>query len=181
MSTTARAISNPFPGRPSLAERLLAYLEHWQITLLVCDATGIGEGLSGWLSARLGSSRVVPFKFTRLSKAALGAAFLTLIETGRFKYWLGDEGQEGSDGFWFWTQAARCTYDLPAGGSFERDLRWYVPDSARISTPTGMEPIHDDRLISAALIAEADRLIQIGNLGLGHAKSAVITVRRSAG
>lgn len=164
-----------FPGHPSLAERLLAYLDHWQISLLVCDATGVGEGLSGWLSARLGSSRVTPFKFTRLSKAALGAAFLTLIETGRFKYWRENQEEEfGSDSYWFWIQAAHCTYDLPAGGSFERDLRWYVPPSASISSPLGMTPIHDDRLISAALVAEADRLISAGKSTLGHAASTII-------
>ncbi len=163
-----------FPGLPSLADRLLAYLEHWQISLLICDATGVGEGLSGWLSARLGSSIVQPFKFNRLSKAALGAGFLTLIETGRFKYWTGDEEEIESDGWWFRTQAARCTYDLPTGGSFERDLRWFVPASARISTPSGMVPIHDDRLISASLVAEADRLITNGLTKIGGADSAVI-------
>ncbi|MDX1415403.1 MAG: hypothetical protein R3293_14500 [Candidatus Promineifilaceae bacterium] len=163
-----------FPGRPALAERLLAYLEHWQVALLVGDATGVGEGLCGWLSSRLSSGQVIPFKFTRRSKAALGAAFVTLIETGRFKYWSGDQEQQGSDGFWFWTQAAHCTYDLPAGGSFERDLRWYVPPSARIATPSGRKPVHDDRLISAALVAEADRIIAGGGVRLGQAQSSII-------
>ena len=162
------------PGHPSLAERLLAYIQHWRADHLICDATGIGEGLSGWLAGRLGASRVTHFKFTSSSKAALAASFITLIETGRFKYWSDDAEDEWSDGWWFWTQAAHCRYDLPAGGQFERDLRWHVPVSARISTPNGMQPIHDDRLISAALAAEAERLIQSGKINLGQARSAVI-------
>jgi hypothetical protein len=52
------------PGHPSLAERLLAYIHHWRADHLICDATGIGEGLSGWLAGRLGASRVTHFKFT---------------------------------------------------------------------------------------------------------------------
>jgi hypothetical protein len=163
-----------FAGRPALAERLLVYLEHWQIDHLVCDATGVGEGLNSWLAARPGQSRVTPFKFTAPSKAALGASFLALLETGRFKYWSDETGQEWSDGWWFWTQAAHCAYDLPEGGRFDRDLRWYVPTSAGVSTPQGIEPIHDDRLISASLIAEADHLIRENKLSIGRAHSAVI-------
>jgi hypothetical protein len=94
--------------------------------------------------------------FDKLSRR-VSAPFLALVETGRFKYWRDDAGEEYSDGHWFWTQAAHCTYDLPPGARFEQDLRWYVPPSARISTPTGMQPIHDNRLISAALTAEAER------------------------
>jgi hypothetical protein len=162
------------PGTPSLAERLLAYIQYWHADHLICDATGVGEGLSGWLAARLGPSRVTHFKFTASSKAALGASFITLIETGRFKHWSGDAEDEWSDGWWFWTQAAHCRYHLPPGGQFERDLRWHVPVTDRVSTPTGMQPIHDDRLISAALAAEAERLLQSGKINLGHAYSAVI-------
>jgi hypothetical protein len=163
------------PGHPSLADRLLAYLQHWRIDHLICDATGVGEGLASWLAHRLGPARVTPFKFSSSSKAALGASFIALIETGRFKYWGDDADQEWSDGWWFWTQAAHCTYNLPPGAQFERDLRWFVPAAARTATPEGMRPIHDDRLISAALIAEADRLIQQGKINLGQAQSVIIS------
>jgi hypothetical protein len=163
-----------FAGRQTLAGRLLAYLEHWQVDHLICDATGVGEGINSWLAARLGQARVTPFKFTVPSKAALGATFLTLVETGRFKYWSDDAQEEWSDGWWFWTQAAHCDYDLPEGGRFDRDLRWYVPPAARVSTPLGMKPVHDDRLVSAALVAEADRLISDNKIGIGRAVSAII-------
>jgi hypothetical protein len=161
-------------GSASLAGRLLAYLNAWSILHLVADATGVGEGLVDWLSLRLGRHCVTPFKFTRLSKAALGAAFLALVETGRFKYWVDDRDEVGSDGWWFWQQAQRCLYELPPGGLLQRDLRWYVPESARVSIPLGCMPVHDDRLISAALVAEIDRLLKERKLLLGDAISAVL-------
>ena len=67
-----------------------------------------------------------------------------------------------------------CTYELPDAGRFDRDLRWQVPATAKIDTPAGPQPIHDDRLISAALIAELDRLIRCGAVIAGRAESAVI-------
>ena len=158
----------------SLAGHLLAYMEAWQVVHLAADATGVGEGLVDWLATRLGRERVTPVKFSRISKAALGAAFLALVETGRFKYWSDDKDEVGSDGWWFWQQAAQCSYDLAPGGLLERDLRWYVPDSARVSTPMGRKLLHDDRLLSAALVAEVDRLIKGGRLLLGDAQSAVV-------
>ena len=106
----------------------------------------------------------------------LGASFLALVETGRFKYWIDDKDQIGSDGWWYWQQAANCIYELPPGGLLEKNLRWYVPPTARISTPQGSQSIHDDRLLSAALIAEADRLYRTGQLTLGRAESAIIPI-----
>ena len=41
-------------------------------------------------------------------------------------------------------------------------------------TPAGSQPTHDDRLLSAALIAGFDRLLRAGSLSLGLARSAVI-------
>jgi hypothetical protein len=37
-----------------------------------------------------------------------------------------------------------------------------------------MKPVHDDRLVSAALVAEADRLISENKIGMGRAVSAII-------
>ncbi|HSG16065.1 MAG TPA: hypothetical protein VLE70_07060, partial [Anaerolineae bacterium] len=95
----------------------------------------------------------------------LGSLFLSCIETGRFKYWTGED-QPLQDGWWFYRQAEACTYHIPPGGQFDKHLQWGVPASAKISTPYGLADastsaqanaralaIHDDRLISAALIA----------------------------
>jgi hypothetical protein len=49
-----------------------------------------------------------------------------------------------------------------------------VPVTAKVDTPAGLLPIHDDRLISAALVAIHDDLIRQGKLGLGQAASAII-------
>ena len=162
------------PGRAPLVERLFAWLDRWQVTHLVADESGVGLGMVSWLQGALGASRVTGYQFTGSSKAALGSAFLAVVETGRFLYWTGDEDQPLSNGWWFWQQVKGCTYHVPPDGRFDRDLRWEVPASARVDTPAGPQPIHDDRLISAALVAEADRLYRSGKLLLGHAVSAVI-------
>jgi hypothetical protein len=169
------------PGRPALVRRLLAYLQQWQASHLIADATGVGEGVVDWLAAALGPQRVTPFKFTAASKARLGSRFLTLVETGRFQYWRdAPAGPQSltpdalSDSFWFWQQVAACSYDLPPGGAFERHLRWGVPAGATVETALGRQPLHDDRLLSAALIAHADALIAAGTLRLGSGQSVVI-------
>lgn len=162
------------PGNPSLANRLLAYLQHWQISHIIIDGTGVGEGMASFLAAAFGSSRVTIFKFNGSTKAALGSTFLSIIETGRFKYWSDDAHTEYSDGWWFFTQAAACTYDLPPGGQFDKHLRWSVPNTHKTHTPTGPTPTHDDRLLSAALVAAADDLILNNKLHTGTGQSAIV-------
>jgi hypothetical protein len=163
------------PGRPRLAERLLAWLTHWQISHLIADESGVGQGLVAWLAAALGPHRVTPYNFAAPGrKASLGSRFLSLVETGRFHYWTGDEETPLSDGWYFWQQVAACRFDLPPGGRFEQQLRWGVPPAARLATPAGSQPIHDDRLLSAALIAELDALLRAGQLHLGTAHSTII-------
>jgi hypothetical protein len=137
------------------------------------DKSGIGAGLADWLAAKLGRSRVTGFTFSPASKAGLGGRFMSLVETGRFKYWAGEE-QPLSDGWWFFEQARACTYSLPEGGRFETALRWGVPASARVDTPLGRQAIHDDRLISAALVAVYDELFADGKLRAGRAISAIV-------
>jgi hypothetical protein len=161
------------PGRPRLAQRLLAWLQHWNVHHLIADNSGVGAGLVSWLTAKLGPGRVTGYTFTPAAKALLGSRFITCIETGRFKYWSGDD-QPLDDAWYFWQQAQACTYHIPPGGQFDRHLQWSVPPAARISTPAGSEPLHDDRLISAALVAHYDQLLLDGRLNLGRAHSAII-------
>jgi hypothetical protein len=163
------------PGRPALVYQLLAWLQAWQVAHLVADESGVGQGLVSWLSAALGAHRVTGFGFAGAGqKARLGSLFLSLVETGRFRYWIGDEEQEGSDGWWFWRQAEACSYDLPPDGQFERDLRWEVPPEHRTATAAGPQPTHDDRLLSAALVAHLDRLVRECVVALGRAESVII-------
>jgi hypothetical protein len=169
------------PGRPRLVDRLLAWLTHWQISHLIADESGVGHGLVAWLTTALGPHRLTPYNFAGPGrKATLGSRFLSLVETGRFHYWYGDSDGNAdadtplSDGWWFWQQVIACRYDLPPGGRFDQQLRWGVPPGASLSTPTGSQPIHDDRLLSAALIAELDLLLRQNQLHLGTAESTII-------
>lgn len=167
--------SRHFDGAAPLSGRILAYLEHWGVAHVVGDATGVGEGLTDWLAARLGGHNVTGFKFSKQSKAALGSSFVAMVETGRFKYFGTDVERPLSDAWWFFVQAQYCTYELPPDGRFDRDLRWFVPATAKIDTPNGYKLIHDDRLVSAALVAELDRLQRSGEIVLGRAESAVVS------
>ena len=163
--------------RPALVHRLAAWLEHWQIAHLVADSSGVGQGLVSWLGSALGSHRVTGFDFAgRGRKARLGSMFLSLVETGRFKYWHSDEMPLG-DSWWFWRQVEACTYEVPPEGQFDRDLRWEVPPSHKTPAPGGPQLTHDDRLLSAALVAELDRLVRECAIALGTAESAIVRPR----
>jgi hypothetical protein len=179
------------PGRPALVNRLHAWLDHWRVAHVLADESGVGLGLVAWLRDALGEGRVTGFNFAgRGKKARLGSAFLSLVETGRFKYWtedgerdaaaespaLGDSATCGglTDAGWFWSQVRACGYEIPPEGRFDTDLRWEVPPSHKTDTPEGPQPTHDDRLISAALVAELDTLLRQGGLFLGVAKSETI-------
>ena len=170
-----QGVGNEPSGGSSLSGQLLEWLRGWRVSHLVADESGVGAGLVDWLSAKLGPENVTGYNFaTGHGKAALGSAFLSVVETGRFRYWSEEEDAPLTDGWWFFTQAAECRYSLPAHGRFERDLRWGVPSSVKVSTPAGVLPVHDDRLISAALVAVYDDLFRKGTLRLGRADSAII-------
>lgn len=159
--------SQPHDGRLNLAEQILAYLQLWHVAAVIIDSSGIGQGLADWLASHY--NNVHPFHFTAASKAQLGSSFVALTEQGRAQYWKSEH--EYSDSWWFMQQAEACSYFVPPDGRFERNLKWSVPDSHTTSTPAGNVPTHDDRLISFALIAEAERLRLAGELHLGSAHS----------
>jgi hypothetical protein len=162
------------PGAPPLLDRLVAYLNLWQPIALIADASGVGQGLVDAL-ARAWPRPIIPVHFTALRKSALGHAFIALIETGRFQYWTPDD----PDAWTFYEQCRHCTYEIQEGLPPERGLRWYVPAHATTTRPDGTTtPVHDDQLISAALVAEADRLYRQGKLFLGSCTSEVLRLPR---
>ncbi len=166
------------PGQPRLADTLLTYLRRWNVAHTLIDASGVGQGLADWLAGALGREHVTAHQLGGSSaKARLGSDLLALIDTGRFRYWTGDEDEPLSDGWWFWQQVIACGYSLPGAGRFDHDLRWGVPAGARITTPRGAEPIHDDRLLSAALAAELERRRRDGALLFGASASRIIPGR----
>jgi hypothetical protein len=162
-------------ARPALFNRLLAYLTHWNVAAVVCDSTGVGQGLTDALTEAY-PRQVFGFDFARnFGKARLGNGFLAVVETGRFRYFRDDYELEGSDAWWFLTQAEHCGYELAEGIPIERGLRWEVLASARVIFSDGSSQlVHDDRLLSAALVAEVDRLIREGDLFVATGESAVI-------
>lgn len=125
--------------------KLRAYFEHWMARYIVADASGVGTGLVSFLSSRQAfGARVIPFQFSPPKrKSDLGWDFLTVVETGRFKMFRDDGSADWSE---FWTQVEECRYEVSEGE--EKRMKWGV-----------VEPrIHDDRVLSAALVAELDKV-----------------------
>jgi hypothetical protein len=165
-------------GRPSLFNKTLGYLRHWGVNAVICDQTGVGQGFTDALKAAY-KRPVFGFSFTLQTKARLGNDFLAVIETGRFKHFKDGYETAGSDAWWFFTQAEFCGYELSEGMSIEKGLRWGVAPSARTTVEDVVTvAVHDDRLVSAALVAEADRLIREGALFLSTGESVVIRRNR---
>lgn len=129
---------------------------HWGARYLVCDATGVGAGLTSFLAQALGP-RVLPFVFNRATKSDLGWAFLALVDSGRLK----DHAPAAApcsaelNGLHalFFNQLAHCHYEIQPGP--EKRIRWGVPDGTR-NQETG-QLVHDDLVISAALLGVLDR------------------------
>jgi hypothetical protein len=72
------------PGRPALFKRLLTYLELWGAVAVVCDMTGVGQGLTDALIEKY-PRPVFGFDFAKShNKSRLGNDFLAVVETGRF-------------------------------------------------------------------------------------------------
>ena len=163
------------PGGASLFDRLLAYLHHWKVALVICDMTGVGQGITDALIESY-PRYVHGFDFAKsYGKAWLGNEFLACIETGRFKYFYDHYDEEGSDAWWFFTQAEHCGYELAEGLPIERGLRWGVSSTARVITSDGESRlVHDDRLLSAALVAKLDRMVRDGEVFVSTGASTVI-------
>ena len=130
-------------GQTQLYGRVLALAkETWRARYTVIDATGIGAGLAAFLGRALGR-RLIPYNFNNVSKSELGWGWLAAIDSGRYLEYAPD-GAPDTD--WFWRQVAACEYEVRNGPG--RLLRWSVPDTK----------LHDDLLISAALVAALDGL-----------------------
>ena len=119
----------------------------WFTRYVVVDATGVGAGLASFLRSALGERVVLPFVFSQASKSQLGWGFLGVIDSGRFKDH-GDSPQRDEEARSlaeiFWRQVEQCTYDVRPGPN--RLMSWSVPDAR----------VHDDLLLSAALVAVLD-------------------------
>jgi hypothetical protein len=137
---------------PALYEQLLGIARAWDVRTLVCDATGVGAGLTAFLGRALGG-KVIPFTFSSRSKSDLGWAFLALVDAGRLKDYRADQPGTLLDlQKEYFQQLAACQYQIQTGP--DKKIRWSVPDGIR--DPASGELVHDDLLISAAMLALLD-------------------------
>lgn len=129
----------------SIYTTIIAMANAWHPVKVIIDATGVGAGLAGFLVDKLGT-RVLPFEFSQVSKSDLGWAFISVIESGRYKEYapFSDEMQRQLD---------YCQYEiLDSPGKI---MRWSVPEGTR-DIATG-DLVHDDYVLSAALISLLDQ------------------------
>ncbi len=143
-----------------------AMAELFAVRYLVVDCTGVGAGLTSFLSASLGD-KVIPFEFNVRTKSDLLWDFLGIIDSGRYKdYAPAGEDREAltidaeennnyflSEGGEFWRQIQFCEFEILPGP--QKRVRWGVPDGRR--DPATGDLVHDDLLISAALCAGLDK------------------------
>jgi len=128
----------------SIYSVIIGLAETWQPVKVIIDATGVGAGMAGFLADRLGS-RVIPFEFSQVSKSDLGWAFISVVETGRYKDFSPLDSIMSE-------QLEYCQYQIMDGPG--KIMRWGVPDGTR-SVASG-DLVHDDYVLSAALIAQLD-------------------------
>lgn len=136
--------------------------ETWGPRWLAIDATGVGAGLASFLD-KCFPGRVLPFVFSQASKSQLGWDLLAVIETGRLRDWALTPGVRDEAAL-FLEQCRACQMEILPGP--ERRMRWGVPDGAR--SPLDGQPLHDDLLLSAALVALLD------DKPWGQARSAIV-------
>ena len=128
----------------ALYATIIAMANAWQPVKVIIDATGVGAGLASFLADKFGT-KVLPFEFTPISKSDLGWAFISTIESGRYKEYCPIDKV-------FATELEYCQYTIVEGPG--KLMRWSVPDGTR-DISTG-ELVHDDYILSAALISLLD-------------------------
>ena len=98
------------------------------------------------------------------TKSALLWDFLGIIDSGRYKEFRsdaqecaaqvpGDRRLHGAITKGIWEQVEFCQFEILPGP--QKRVKWGVPDGTR--NPATGELVHDDQLISAALVAVLDR------------------------
>jgi hypothetical protein len=140
----------------------------WRARYVVADATGVGAGLVSFLTNALGAAEpelgaggVLPFIFTGASKSKLGWDFIGICEAGRFQTYQPDPGEP--EAATWQTELEFCQYEVMPGPAHL--LRWGVPDGTR--DPATAELVHDDTVLSAALVAVLDEIAWSADTGPG--------------
>ena len=137
----------------TLYGEIKAIAELFDVRFLVVDATGVGAGLTSFLAASLGE-KVIPFEFNISTKSALLWDFLGIIDSGRYKEPFPPKyGEFVGNISGIWEQLEFCQFEILPGP--QKRVKWGVPDGTR--NPTTGELVHDDQLISAALVSVLDQ------------------------
>ncbi|NPV87264.1 MAG: hypothetical protein HPY45_14795 [Anaerolineae bacterium] len=137
-------------SQTALYALIKALADTWQPYQIVIDATGIGAGIASFL-AKAYPNQVTQFTFNAATKSTLGWRFLSIIDTGRLKdYSPPDDLQK-----LFTTQCTFTSYDIATGP--DKRIKWSVPEGTR--NPADGSLVHDDLVLSAALVAVLDDLI----------------------
>ena len=134
-----------------LYSALLSRIEAWQPRWIVTDATGLGAPLSSFLE-RAFPGRVIPFVFNASSKSKLGWDFLALVDGRRWLEFSSCDAAQKTMQKEFFQQLRFTEMNLPPGSG--KSLRWSVPNDTR--DPQSGEVLHDDWVISAALVTQLD-------------------------
>ncbi len=144
--------------------QVLSLAATWQVKHIVCDATGVGAGFTSFLARRFGE-KVIPFSFNSRTKSDLGWSFLALVDTGRLKTYASPERHQAAPDVCqphgrlaqlnalFFLQLQNTQYEIVPGP--DKKIKWSVPEGAR-DLASG-ELIHDDLIISAALLSVLDQ------------------------
>jgi hypothetical protein len=121
----------------------LRMMEIWHPVQVVVDATGIGAGVASQVAV-VYREAVLPFVFGPASKSQLGWDFIGLCRQGRFVDHVLDGSSEQA---MFWSQVGKAQLEVRPGPG--RLCSWGVPACEG----------HDDVLVSAALVAELERVV----------------------
>jgi len=132
----------------SLHGQLLALVAHWHAMFIVVDSTGVGAGLTSFLSKALGE-KVIPVLFSTKVKSDLGWNFVGLVETGRYRDYAEDQQPDTRQ---FWYEVEACQYQVRDGPG--QMMSWGVWESPGYDGLIAYG--HDDLLISAALCTILD-------------------------
>jgi len=146
----------------NLYGQLKGYFEYWKCFRMICDNTGVGAGLTSFLINALGEINVIPFTFNSATKSKLGWDFIALIESGRLKDYIELDDERAR----FNLEMTYCQMKVIDGPN--KIMKWAVPDNTR--DPETGEIIHDDALLSCALVAMLD------DIPFGLAESDIIHV-----
>lgn len=138
---------------PDQHTRIVALARHWGALKVIVDATGLGQGLAAYLTRTLGERVVHPFVFTGQSKSMIGWGLVAAIDSGRLKEYARDSEEETRT---LYAQLEAVEYEVRPGPG--RLMSWGVPDPR----------LHDDLVLSLALVAVCDTLDWRPRTAIGH-------------